>query len=333
MQASFRRRPAAPARSGFTLIELLVVIAIIAILIALLLPAVQQAREAARRSQCKNNLKQVGLATHMFHDTFSKFPAAMKDISDEEVNRVMALPANSGLALADIPEASFTKSYNTAFISILPYLEQDAVAKRWDAKLSTSSTVDTDGDGFTNAILQKMMIPSFTCPTMTGPSGPLISGGQERAPSSYQICVGSVAVSDLVYGSPEPKCDGALTLVKVKSTTSPNKTQTRMRDITDGTSNTFLYGESDFIPSGVPSTRYGSVWAYGYFYAWGTTESKFNDHNLATADISYGRFRSEHTGGGHFSLADGSVQFYSGSIDMGVYKALSTRAGAETISQ
>ncbi|CAE7514042.1 unnamed protein product, partial [Symbiodinium sp. CCMP2456] len=139
------------SRNAFTLVELLVVIAIIGILIALLLPAVQQAREAARRMSCSNQLKQVGLAMHNFHDTFGEFPFAMRDRE----------------------EGSSVATYDTGWIQILPFLEQDAVASRWDPEERRNSTVDTDGDGWTNALLQQEIIPSYLCPTMTMPTGPV----------------------------------------------------------------------------------------------------------------------------------------------------------------
>ncbi|WP_437185122.1 DUF1559 domain-containing protein [Planctomicrobium sp. SH668] len=307
-------------RAGFTLIELLVVIAIIAVLIALLLPAVQQAREAARRSQCKNNLKQIGLATHMFHDTLNYLPPAARDVSREEINRVKAL----GLATP-----TYTASYNSSFIFLLPYLESDALAKRWDPKLSTGSTVDTDGDGYTNAELQKMLIPTYTCPTMTPPSGAL-SGS--RGYCSYMASIGTASVNDLVYATVTPQCNGALTLIQFNKTTSPNQKETQLRDITDGLSNTLVFGESDFTPRGIPSTDYGSVWGYGYFYSWGSTENRFNNHAVPTTESTHGRFRSQHIGGGHFLYCDGSVHFLSENVDNALYQGLSTRGGSEILS-
>jgi prepilin-type N-terminal cleavage/methylation domain-containing protein/prepilin-type processing-associated H-X9-DG protein len=299
----------ARVRPGFTLIELLVVIAIIGVLISLLLPAVQSAREAARRTQCKNNIKQIALAVHNYHDTYNQLPYAVMD----------RLPRET------------VDTYTTGFISILPFLEQDAMAKKWDPKLPRNSTVDNDGDGLTNAILQTMLIPTFTCPSMNPPSAPL---AENRAYCSYLFAAGTQNVELFHYGSPEPAFNGAIVPLKnpekVGNESSPNRQITRMASLTDGTSNTLLVGETDFKPQGVPSTSYGGVWAYGYIgYTWGTTFHPLNKHNN-TGPV-YGAFRSEHTGGVNFALADGSVRFLRDTIEYAAYQTLGTRAGNEVV--
>jgi prepilin-type N-terminal cleavage/methylation domain-containing protein/prepilin-type processing-associated H-X9-DG protein len=302
------RRASTFGRSAFTLIELLVVIAIIAVLIALLVPAVQKVREAAARTQCLNNLKQVALATHSFHDATKSLPHAVRDYQ----------PGES------------TATYVTGFIQILPYLEKDDVARRWNPKLPAKSTDDSDGDGFTNASLQQISIPTFVCPLMAPPSGPL---ADNRAPSSYLFCAGNQDVTSFHYGS-ETAFNGAIVPVKdrIKSPTSPNAgTRTNLMSIVDGTSNTFLVGETDFTPRGAPSVEMGGVWAYGYIgYAWGTTYHPFNKHD--NTETVYGAFRSQHTGGAHFALADGSVRFVHTTIPSNIYQAFGSRAGGEMAS-
>ena len=304
MSAVLNRVPSR-SRRGFTLVELLVVIAIIGVLVALLLPAVQAAREAARRMSCSNKLKQVALATHNFHDTYLILPYAVRDKQPGET----------------------TSTFGTGLIQLLPFMEGDAVARRWDPKLPRNSTLDPDGDGFSNATLQQLKIPTYTCPTMTPPSGPL---PENRGPCSYLLACGSIDVQMFHYGIPpnEPEFDGVIVPIKEPPTDSPNTNGTKLRDIIDGTSNTLLAGETDFAPKGMPSTSMGGVWGYGYLgYSWGSTFIKFNRHDH-TATV-YGAFRSQHPAGGNFAISDGSVRFVASSIDDVIYKASSTRNGGE----
>ncbi|MBI2478946.1 MAG: DUF1559 domain-containing protein [Planctomycetia bacterium] len=306
-------------RRGFTLVELLVVIAIIGILVALLLPAVQSAREAARRMSCSNQLKQISLATHNYHDTYKKFPWAV--IEDNDF--ISGGPANPG------------STWTPGHIQVLPFLEADAMAQLWDSSEPRNSTNDADGDGWTNALLQQEIIPTYLCPSMVMPNGLL--GTENRAPCSYLWSAGDADVALLHYAAsysvPEPRYNGAIVPFKNESGGVNGRGNTSMRDIIDGTSNTFLMGETDFMPRGVPSTYYGGVWAYGYLgYSWGTSFHPLNKHDWTTS--VYGAFRSQHPGGAQFALADGSVRFVAETIDHhpvgdvaypGVYQAVSTR--------
>jgi prepilin-type N-terminal cleavage/methylation domain-containing protein len=296
---------------GFTLVELLVVIAIIGMLIALLMPAVQAARESGRNTQCKNNIRQVALAVHLYHDNTNKLPYAVLDYQPHET----------------------TATYVPGLIQILPFLEQDVVASKWDPKLPRNSTVDADGDGYTNAFLQTQLIPTYVCPTMLPPGGAL---PENRAYCSYLLCAGSQDVQLFhyasAYGVPEPAFNGAIVPIKsleiAANASSPNTQVTRMASLLDGATNTFLVGETDFRPAGIPSTSMGGVWAYGYIgYAWGTTFHPFNNHrNTSTV---YGAFRSDHRGGANFALCDASVRFVTDGIEYPIYQAMSTRAGRE----
>lgn len=300
------------SRSAFTLIELLVVIAIIAVLIGLLVPAVQKVRESANRLKCSNNLKQIALATTMYHDANNAYPYATLDRQPGET----------------------VSSFATGFLLILPYLEQDQVARRYNPKLPRNSVDDSDGDGHTNASLQRTLIPTYICPSMTPPTGPL-GGAENRAYCSYLFSSGT---QDAVlhpywalYGLTSPPAwDGVIVPIDNPLTvpTSPNRHPHAVASVLDGVSNTFLVGETDFMPRGVPSTLYGGVWAYGFIgYAWGTTHHPFNKHDHTTTP--YGAFRSQHLGGGNFAFADGSVRFVRQGIDPITYRALSTRAGGE----
>lgn len=299
-------------RFGFTLVELLVVFAIIGILIGMLLPAVQMVREAARRTSCLNNMRQVVLATHSFESAHQTLPYATRDrlVGDD------------------------SDTWATGYVQIMPFVERDDIASRWDPNEPRHSTVDHDGDGFTNAMLTQLKVPTFLCPSMNDPSGPL---RDNRAPCSYLFSAGTQDVALLhyarYYGLDEPRYDGAIipTRTNPDDSVSVNfEVETRMNSITDGTSNTFFLGETDFVPKGVPSTSYGGVWSFGYIgYSWGTTHHPFDKHDHTST--VYGAFRSEHPGGGNFAMCDGSVRFVRASIDQVLYDGLATRSGEEIV--
>jgi len=295
-------------RRGFTLIELLVVIAIIAILISLLLPAVQQAREAARRTQCRNNLKQFGIAVHNYHDVYGQFPNAN---------------ANSSL------------SGGSLFVSIMPYMEQLNGYQLWDFSLSNSDPVNVEVSGQT--------IPAFICPSAAEPRPvPSCDSDSGRAPGNYAVNIGSLDYNQYwpYYGDPIPNLNGAIVYTDSKDG------KTAIKDFTDGSSNTLMIGETaynlpDYLFSSgdcAGQSRYSfTYWANPYPGSTAcTTEYAFNPHDDfedGEWDSNWVRsFRSDHVGGVFFVRADGSVNFVSENIDATTLDAMATRNGGEVIS-
>lgn len=278
------------SRSAFTLIELLVVIALIAVLIALLLPAVQKVREAGSRTQCQNNLKQLGLAMHGYHDVMKRLPNA-----------------NS-------PNNTFV----SAFTEVLPFLEQDPIARQWDKTKAPSEEP--------NQSLRQVPLATFLCPSMVPPEILQTTGF-----SSYAVCLGD----NFAWGP------GPDTGVIVRA----NFGRVGLVQVTDGTSNTILAGEMGFqlknylFTSGpnAGQVRGGNTaWGFGYpSYSFGSTlvmmNTKTHDPDLTKSGLT--AYRSDHFGGGHFLFTDGSVRFLvDGGLDLANYRALGTRAGAEVIT-
>ncbi len=306
-------------KRGFTLIELLVVIAIIAILIALLLPAVQQAREAARRTQCKNNLKQLGLALHNYHDTVNVFPWGF----DERETLWSAMI---------LPQIEQTNLYNTL-------VWQEGTIGNWNHA------------GGPNTKACATIVEGFRCPSM--PLGPRDNESiPGRVPVSYRACAGSMISSDDASTRP-----AGFNTVAFKSLEENNLdgifygcSSIRMRDITDGTSNTIMVGESrtseyskdgqqmDYWQFGSPQSGGWNINSTGgteYTEGLGSCVVKPNANldltmNGVLMEMAFGSY---HIGGAQYTLADGSVRFISENIDLGVYRALGTRGGGEVVGE
>lgn len=312
-----------PQNRGFTLIELLVVIAIIAILIALLLPAVQQAREAARRSQCKNNLKQMGLAIHNYADVHGTFPIGS--------NQIGFTQWSNGYA-----QANGFIGWSTA---LLPFVDL--------APLYHLYNHNANADSSTNEQVRTRSVPVYNCPsdpTLGQLLTPAYGAGRTYATSSYRGISGrSHFTSGRYYDDASyfsgilPEDKGALTAIGFGI--SP----TRLRDITDGGSNTLLVGEGQTLTT----RNRGTFWAHSHAYyalasitiGYPVPTFAITDHAACTAAADamsvsnhpcHRFLGSMHTGGIQFVRCDGSVTFISQNIDLEVLGGLSTIAGNET---
>jgi prepilin-type N-terminal cleavage/methylation domain-containing protein len=298
-------------RSGFTLIELLVVIAIIAILISLLLPAVQKVREAANRSKCQNNLKQIGLALHLYHDSYGLFP-----------------PGQWSTNGADVPY------YNRGcwVPHTYPFLEQ---ASLWKTYQTYGDTVPS-GTFMTYWPQTSLPVSTFMCPsdkanpkTVTAPSFP----GQGFH-GNYVAC----AASTIFNPASDPtgtKRDGIMYA----------QSKTRIADVTDGLSNTLLLSELILVTDTTLHDIRGRYYnAYDGNCLFSTADPPNTSQNdvdvncinvpniapcLVSASNSIQHARSYHIGGVNATLGDASVRFIANSITPSVYLALGTRAGGE----
>lgn len=303
-------------RNAFTLIELLVVIAIIAILIALLLPAVQQAREAARRTQCKNNLKQLGLALHNYHDTHTKFPPG---------------------AFWNNPNSGLNYQQGSLFVHLLPFVEQSNIynmisfANPPAPNRDINDTVMPDG----KLMRVSVSVPGFICPSDTaGKNFNNRSTVQNYAGSKGATNAGSPAGGNPA-GSP-PCADLFLSFAKPSGATNGiagpfyrNNRCDAMRDTTDGLSNTIYIGETR--PECSNHVRQGWL-ASNNGQGMGSTLYPIN-LNTCNEDPNSGcnwinnwtnefGFRSRHVGGAQFLLGDGAVRFISENIDHESYNRL-----------
>jgi len=296
-------------KNGFTLVELLVVIAIIGILIALLLPAVQAAREAARRMNCTNNLKQIGLALHMHHDTNNCLPAGWTAYS--AMGSKTAVPKG-------VP------GWSWATMS-LPFMEQGVV---YDETLDINLAINA-GDNPAGA---KTIINTFRCPSDTGKDTSTVAG-VEVATSNYVGVFGQVLNSDLSTfwsrlssSTGQAKWNGAFY----------HNSQTRFRDIRDGLSHTLVVGER-----GTKFDFY-SVWIGAYpndtlsqtspghaIRLLGAAFEGKAPNSTVVEDYRVG-FGSHHPGTSNFLMGDGSVRSIEDEIDLSIYRYLCTINGGET---
>lgn len=305
--------PAKLRRQGFTHVELLVVIAIIGTLVGLLLPAVQMAREAARRMQCANNLKQLGLAVHTYHDAYRTLPISVG-------------PWKQG------PRYSRQRNGKGWIVSVLPQLEQPALYAAFQPHFS--------GDFFSGGglnspaahLVMQTRLPVLTCPS-DGSNQTLIDQqyqllGIPVAGTNYKGVLGDNQISDemSIHVGTLPRCleKGGCNGLFFRVTYQEPK---RFSSVTDGLSNTLLIGE-DVVQHNASSAAY---YANGdYCACHGPINYKPNPPApLDWANVT--TFRSNHSGGAQFVIADGSVRFVSESTDQLIYRGLCTRNLGEVV--
>lgn len=299
---------ASVARRAFTLVELLVVIAIIGILIALLLPAVQAAREAARRSQCTNHLKQLTLGMHNYHDTFGAFaPGAL------QVN---------GLAWR---------------VFLLPFIEQKALHEQFSFAAGAFNGAPNN-EGPNKSIYALNRISGFLCPSAerveaTHGSSTLSNPTRTTYMSHYYGVAGPTGTNPTTNAAYELAANPAGQGGHAMQGMLVLDASIKMAQVTDGTSNTLFLGEIA-KPGGD-----GANWVRGYAGG-GNAASKnvVNAINFSVGTEISGQynnwsFGSRHPGGTLFSLGDGSVRFLSETIELATYKALASRNGQEPATQ
>ena len=278
-------------RRAFTLVELLVVIAIIGILVSLLLPAVQMAREAARRIQCSNNVRQLGLATHNYESAYKRLPSGWVS------NGTSGEPGWGWSA------------------ALLPFMEGNNVANKIDWRIAIDNGIHDE--------IRTTVIPIFTCPSDPSPNifeigeeggpGPLADDGDKLfriSKSNYVAMFGTFELEDAPYSG-----DGMYY----------GNSKLKFRDVTDGLSNTIMVGErsgqlgSSLWQGNIPLAAESFARIVGVA-----------DHVPNSPVGHFEDFRSYHTAGANFMRADGSVQWLPQTIDEDTYRAMASRSGGET---
>lgn len=345
-----------PLQRGFTLVELLVVIAIIGILVALLLPAVQAAREAARRTQCMSNLKQCALALINYHSTYNEFPLGME-----------MSPA------LDVTQSTF-------FVKILPYVEEAAIYDKWDLKATNKGGTDQSVNASSTLAnsVAGAVIPAFLCPSDHLPENPFLLAGPVAAFASQtangaargwygatsfagnygegsyymQFSMFPIRPSGVLFLTSDSaslkKGSGAVnTLVDDHYNLEP----VSVRHITDGTSKTILMGEKSHLDPVFDSwTAANSGQKMTQVAAWGwsggtkgashvfcssavainTTVNDYPGSNLEKQDRRYNAWGSSHPGVVQLAFCDGSIRIIAEDLSVITLTQLSTRAGGET---
>ncbi len=309
-------------RAAFTLVELLVVIAIIGILVALLLPAVQAAREAARRAQCVNNLKQIGIAMHLYHD-----------------------------AHKTLPGGAISCCFGTWANELLPYMEEESLAAIWAGGTYSSAA---------NAPFMRMRIATYTCPSDM-PNAPTITAGTAMPNHNYAANYGNTVYGQHTFqgveflGAPFGNIQDHNGTGADQYNARPYLGKIPFKKITDGVSKTLLASE---LIQGQGNDLRGRIIGFadgGAFTAWNTPNPALPDimpaglcfpppnepnnppcstqnATSATNNPRYLASRSRHRGGVNSLLGDGGVDFFSDSVALQTWRALSTTQGDDLAS-
>jgi len=295
------RKPA-----GFTLVELLVVIAIIGVLVALLLPAVQAAREAARRSSCGNNLKQISLGMHNYHDIHLALPPA-------------GFSSGTGI----------TGNSLGWTVHLLPQIEEE--------NLYTQFNQAVDYDSAVNEAAALTVPDAYLCPSGTGTtsgSSADESGGQRCPTTHYYGNLGPKGTNPFTGNAYTTSTTGNFNSVNSNHGMFRDRVCYKFRDNTDGTANTLLICELSWDEA-TPNYR---IWSRGTDNGSGSSKNVafsmnsqiYNNPAVIFNDISFG---SNHPGGAQFAFVDASTHFLSETIDMGTYLSLSSRNGGEVLGE
>jgi type II secretory pathway pseudopilin PulG len=316
-------------------VELLVVIAIIGVLVALLLPAVQSAREAARRMNCTNNLRQQGIGLHNFHDANGTFPPG---------------------GITNGPCCG-TQSASTWTIFILPYVEQQALYDRYDQTVANEHA--------NNAFVRTQFVKSYSCPsdplikkTMVPASGPGNTAGLQYMTGSYRSMAGvtdglgwfdaecgriyPLSQRGILHSTSDPKYPTPY----AANYTAPPYGKERLANVTDGTSNTLMVGEYYTGPKSTPTRT--TFWAYTYtsfnqseVVLPPQTRQLFADYDrcvnscptcVGTSNPCKRSWGSFHPNTVNFVVVDGSIRALSTNIDMLQFAAMGTIEGGETVT-
>jgi prepilin-type N-terminal cleavage/methylation domain-containing protein/prepilin-type processing-associated H-X9-DG protein len=318
-------------RPAFTLIELLVVIAVIGILIALLLPAVQKVRESANRTKCVNNLKQLGLALHNYHDVNLAFPYGM-------IDKINDTSTGFRICWAHL---------------LLPYIEQDNLYHILKPQMDTTIATGAGGNGAINWTNNQTIIPAYLCPSDSANGKILNGGGNQGFFGNYVLCAGNTAFGDATAST---QLNGMFYSLS----------KTRIADVTDGLTNTVMASELIVVPNqnGDPAScasggydyrgaYYNSISGGALFdtlyppnehtvgdYIWnrcsvqqpGSSQPVAPCAGCTLINATQINARSYHPGGVNAALADGSVRFISNNIQTTTWQQLGSRSLGEVIT-